>query len=110
MEMAFLNSFNCKMCGNCCRNITRWKENEQRLRDLLGMDLSFPFEAHNGICPHLTNENKCDIYDARPNICRTKYIFSILSQLYNLSFPDFIKLQQLSCEINSKRNFNDSKN
>jgi len=52
-----MSKWKCRECGDCCR-----------LAFLL-----FPKELlkKNGECIYLKN-NKCEIYDNRPNVCRTK--------------------------------------
>jgi len=102
MEMDVLMKFYCNMCGNCCRNVERWKSNASKLSAVLGVPLSFPFSPVNGVCPYLNEYNKCNIYESRPDVCRTNYIYDLLKKKYNLKQSDFIKLMQVSCEINNR--------
>jgi len=68
----------CKRCGECCRYINVEIPKDYNI-DLLflaarkikiirtksGLILSIP-----SICPHLTENNLCRIYDNRPQACR----------------------------------------
>lgn len=67
-------SFKCEMCGECCRRIG--------LSGLLK-----EFENEKGECIHLTEDNLCEIYDARPDICR-------VDRMYELYFKDIMKLDE----------------
>lgn len=98
--MAVLNSFKCKQCGSCCRNVDRWEKLRPLLRDVLGEDIEFPFKSIDGVCPMLTIDNYCSIYDKRPKCCRTNYIFELLKSKYNITSDEFVYLQKLSCRIN----------
>lgn len=53
-------AFPCTGCGQCCR----------RISGLVGKP-SFPYKAKDdGSCEMLTADNKCSIYDTRPEVCR----------------------------------------
>lgn len=93
--------FLCQMCGMCCRNILRYKEILPKLRVLLNDEsINFPFEDVNGVCQHLTLDNKCDIYDERPAICNTNIMFPLLAKANGCSIDVILEGQQLSCKIN----------
>lgn len=55
-------SFECTKCGECCKRV--------------GL---FPFmrkyDRGDGACIHLTEDNLCDIYEERPDICNTDKLF-----------------------------------
>ena len=53
------SDFPCTSCGACCMRIGSFKDGE---------DFALP----SGRCKHLTNDNKCGIYDTRPEMCRIK--------------------------------------
>jgi Fe-S-cluster containining protein len=122
------NSFNCKKCGFCCRTLLEYENNqlmglaifeeERKLfneKDVvpqraIGKDkpieiLSYQLKL--AICPHISKENKCLIYDKRPLVCKAFPVTSTLGktiaelkcpqiskctkeQLYNMKFPDEI--------------------
>ena len=56
--------FRCSRCGLCCRNIDKVPELKE-------------FDAGNGVCIHLTEDNLCDIYSFRPDICNVDKMFEI---------------------------------
>jgi uncharacterized protein len=60
------DSFPCNSCGLCCRH----------LKNVLELA---SFDRGDGVCRHLV-DNRCEIYEARPFICRVdavhKYLFS----------------------------------
>jgi Fe-S-cluster containining protein len=51
------DSFPCTSCGVCCTNIKTFPFAEE-------------FALEDGSCKHLTKENKCGIYETRPDFCR----------------------------------------
>lgn len=102
--MALLNSFKCEQCGSCCRNIKRWENYKGLIHEVLGENLEFPYTSFDGICPMLSDDGTCSIYETRPNCCRTEYIYNLLREKYNLSSEDFLFLQNQSCLINQTNN------
>jgi uncharacterized protein len=44
----------CSQCGACC----------------VAPDISSLGKAEGAVCPHLQPDNRCDIYDDRPLVCR----------------------------------------
>lgn len=93
--------FSCQMCGACCRNVSRWKLHVSELKSRFPeLEISFPFNEVAGCCEHLLSDNKCAIYEDRPNICRTTYFYKLLSEHYNLSWTEFVEMQLLSCSLN----------
>ncbi len=54
--------FDCKCCGECCKHI-----------DLV-QDLQ-KYNRGDGVCKYLREDNKCEIYTKRPNICNGKYVY-----------------------------------
>lgn len=67
-------NFNCKQCGQCCRNIGK-------------TGLLKEFENEKGECIHLTEDNRCDIYENRPDICN-------VSKMYELYFYQSMTLEE----------------
>lgn len=96
--------FKCKMCGMCCRNIKRYKnEIYPILKGLLGDAIpNLDIEENNGVCAHLTEDNKCSIYGQRPVLCNTEKMFDLLSIALGVTKNELYKAQILSCEINKK--------
>ncbi len=85
-----LKDFQCRCCGNCCRWPGFVAPTDQELEEaaaLLQMDVQSFIdqytdlsrdrsrlvykEASDGACIFLTPENRCRIYAARPEHCRT---------------------------------------
>jgi Fe-S-cluster containining protein len=73
--------FKCKNCGVCCREQPAdTNPAEQKLIEEKGFtnfleapdrtDLRFIKRKKDGSCLFLTKDNKCEIYDVRPAICR----------------------------------------
>ncbi len=56
--------FKCSRCGLCCRNINKVPDLKE-------------FDDGNGVCIHLTENNLCDIYYSRPDICNVEKMFEI---------------------------------
>lgn len=50
-------TFPCTQCGACCRSIAAVPE-------LQGHDRG------DGVCRHLTSDNRCAVYETRPMVCR----------------------------------------
>lgn len=93
--------FHCNMCGMCCRNVRRYQKILPKLKVLLNDDsLCFPYNDINGVCEHLTSENKCAIYDHRPLVCNTLAMFPLLKKTTGCSMNEINELQKLSCLIN----------
>lgn len=69
--------FPCTSCGACCRRVYMSHE---------GL---FPQEwvKEDGSCIHLTKENRCAIYETRPEYCRINYFageFGMSEKEYHL--------------------------
>ncbi|GGZ88868.1 hypothetical protein GCM10007161_20470 [Ignatzschineria indica] len=52
--------FPCTSCGACCRYLH------------LATELQH-LDRGDGVCKHLTKENRCEIYETRPEICNIEY-------------------------------------
>jgi len=64
--------FPCTSCGLCCQNISTVVELKE-------------FDLGNGVCKHLdTLNNKCKIYETRPDICR-------IDKMYNMKYYKLYK-------------------
>jgi Fe-S-cluster containining protein len=65
-----MNKFPCTQCGCCCRQMGK----------IIKMGIEFPYEVdENGVCEMLTEENKCKVYDNRPDICNISKMAYLLS-------------------------------
>lgn len=81
--------FNCDCCGICCKNIGNIPQ------------LKF-YDNGSGQCIHLTKDNKCSIYDKRPEICNVsimykKYYSNSFTKIefYELNYKICIKLKNM---------------
>lgn len=52
----------CTRCGACCRHVDFIAEMKN-------------FNRGDGVCKHLTAENLCEIYSARPPLCNGEYVY-----------------------------------
>lgn len=69
LEQNILPDFKCVACGECCRHINL-------VPSLQHLQLG------DGICIHLKND-KCEIYDARPDVCNYKKLYREFKGLYS---------------------------
>jgi Fe-S-cluster containining protein len=53
------DSFPCTSCGICCTRVGKFPTGED-------------FALADGRCRHLQPDNRCGIYESRPEICRVK--------------------------------------
>ena len=56
--------FECDKCGICCKHI----DSIPQLKD---------FDSGNGRCIHLLDNNLCEIYFERPDICNVERMYEI---------------------------------
>lgn len=82
--------FKCDLCGICCKNI----KHVPQLKE---------YDNGNGQCIYLTIDNKCSIYNNRPEICNVnlmykKYYSDIYceDEFYNLNYEICEKLKNNS--------------
>lgn len=97
-------TFECKMCGMCCRNIKRYRDEAYPLlKNILGEKMpEFNIKDNDGVCVNLMENNKCSIYEQRPTICNTSKMFDILSSVLKIDKKELYEAQALSCIINRK--------
>lgn len=68
----------CSGCGQCCTNILTLSDKEiHRIKSYIGQykiepinHCSYVTWSYSNVCPFLNNENKCNIYPVRPEICK----------------------------------------
>lgn len=56
--------FVCTKCGLCCRNIDKIPELSK-------------FHTGDGVCIYLSDENLCNIYETRPDICNVERMYEL---------------------------------
>ena len=62
-DTLFGKPLDCANCnGACCKHIA----GEPTMTD---------YDRGDGVCIHLNKDNSCDIYDSRPNICRSEKVY-----------------------------------
>ena len=61
--------FICNKCGLCCKNINRIPDLKE-------------FDSGNGVCIHLGEDNLCNIYLSRPDICNVDKMFDKIFKYY----------------------------
>lgn len=76
-----LKDFVCIQCGECCKHIDK----VDGLKHL----------QENGICRYLKN-NKCSIYDIRPQLCRKDCVFEMCKNI--VSETEFTQLAINICD------------
>ena len=87
--------FPCTQCGICCKHI--------ELCD--GMTFStFPYKHVNGRCEKLGKDNKCKIYDSRPDICNIEKQTEGMNQAKK---KNYFELNKYACnQLQSRFNIN----
>lgn len=88
------------MCGMCCRDVKRYKEEVYpALKKILGDKIpEFDIEETGGVCINLNEDNRCMIYDWRPIICNTEKMFDMLSEVLEIPKSELYNAQTLSCK------------
>ena len=77
--------FDCDCCGLCCRQVRKYP------------DFAKEYDRGDGVCKHLMNDNRCAIYETRPDICNVdlmyeRYFFKIKTR------EEFYKINKKQCE------------
>lgn len=76
-------AINCKDCkAYCCRKI-----------GMVNKDL----DRGDGVCKHLDENNKCEIYNNRPLICNTDRLYEVLYSKF-MSKEEWVLLNIKGCE------------
>jgi len=78
-------NFECKKCGKCCSNLLPLTQKEietmRKLKDKINkMPLKKDYEHD---CPFLGNDNKCNIYNDRPFICRQYDCYKFKNHIFS---------------------------
>ena len=77
-EYDFTVDGKCSGCGRCCQAILTISEKEiQKIKSYIGQKKIKPINRHNigstefvDVCPFLNEENRCNIYPVRPEVCK----------------------------------------
>ena len=75
--------FNCSQCGACCM--------------VAGRSGLMP-SKEDGSCEYLTDDNKCSIYDDRPDICSIRKTYKKRkSKGMNITYKEYCKISSIAC-------------
>jgi Fe-S-cluster containining protein len=55
------------------------------------------YDRGDGVCKHLTKDNRCEIYDHRPLICDTDRLYNLF-YINKLSREEYDKLNEEACK------------
>jgi Fe-S-cluster containining protein len=80
--------FNCWNCSACCRLCDKVEELKQ-------------FDKGDGTCIHLTEDNKCAIYETRPEICNTKRMYEKKWSNY-FTWDNYLDFAEKACKVLEK--------
>lgn len=66
--------FNCSGCGACCKRIGLLKDKFK--------EFNFPYKVNEkGWCEMLDENNKCKVYENRPQICNVDKMYSVFMKM-----------------------------
>lgn len=74
--------FQCSSCGACCRRAGQMGLMPQR---------------EDGACIHLSDDNKCKIYETRPDICRVHVMAERNKTTLNMTTIEYFKWSNSFC-------------
>lgn len=80
-----MSNFECKCCGECCSNFLPLRDIEiKEMKKLARTENKHPLRKDwYSRCPFLNNNNRCDIYDNRPIICREYTCYRYENHIYD---------------------------
>ena len=73
----------CRQCGSCCKRV-----------DLI--ESMRVYNRGDGVCKNLRADNKCGIYEQRPDICNGQYVYEHFYS--HLTVDEFHKIIKEYCE------------
>ncbi len=79
-----MNQFNCNGCGACCKSVPA---------HVLAL-FNLPTHPNQSGCGNLLPDNRCAIYDTRPEICNVHTMW----RKSTLSWDDYCDLSKKMCE------------
>jgi len=103
-----MSNFECKCCGECCSNyLPLRKEEINTMKKLAQTENKHPLRNDwYERCPFLNNNNKCDIYENRPLICKQYSCYNFKNNIYNLQVFKNINLDDFNLIDVRKEIFN----
>lgn len=82
--------FNCSGCGACCKRIGLVQDKFK--------ELNFPYQVNEkGWCEMLDENNKCKVYDNRPDICNIEKMSVKLKDVLKMTQREFYKKNTELC-------------
>ncbi len=82
--------FTCIKCGFCCRNIGSIPELAE-------------FHTGDGICIYLSDDNLCDIYAIRPDICNVEKMYELTYKAI-MSKSEYERRNMEGCKLLRSKN------
>lgn len=77
--------FPCDCCGLCCRQVRTVPE------------FAKDYDRGDGVCKYLNENNRCSVYDNRPEICNIDFMYrKYYSKTYSLE--EFYELNKRICK------------
>ena len=76
--------YNCKQCGKCCTRV-----------DLV--EQMSKYDRGDGVCKHLLENNKCEIYSHRPDLCNGQYVYENFYS--HMTISEYHKMISGYCDI-----------
>lgn len=98
-----MKEFNCWSCGACCKIVGLAVENAKEkvstdIHNATPMEIEssmFPYRYDlSGRCSKLNVDNKCEVYDNRPRICK-------VSESYNIHYKHILTWEEY-CEVSEE--------
>ena len=97
--------FKCNGCGACCKFVGHIVQ-QVREHKARGLELpdpyrrfeAFPYEfLGNGTCTMLDEDNKCKVYDERPEVCNVQFMYDVY---YNfMGKEEYLKVSADACKF-----------
>lgn len=81
--------FECDKCGICCKLIG-------------GIPQLAAFDRGDGVCIHLRADNRCAIYESRPDICNVEKMYVFFRE--QMTEDEYLRLMTESCRCLKERN------
>lgn len=77
----------CTKCGACCRVLPEW----------IAKTFNLPISESGG-CGHLGADNSCAIFDSRPGVCRTEWVYENVAKPQGKTEEQFYDESVQSCK------------
>lgn len=100
-----MRNFECKKCGKCCSNYLPLTEKEiNTMKKLAKKENKHPLmQDWYDRFPFLNTNNKCDIYENRPSICKSFTCENYTANVYEGEILDKINKQEKFKVVNIRK-------